>query len=153
MKITTTNAPQIVAQLRAAGILVSRRPFNSGGNGGQHGNRTFNAVELIAEWTVDGRPLRVSATAGLKSQHVSLAAALRILFSKRDAALRELARPDRGTTQGFGGAGQERVRTYHALDNRVVDSSGVRASYRETVGREDLSTLIDGRRERLQVTT
>lgn len=54
---------------------------------------------------------------------------------------------ERGATAGWGNSGR-RVRTYHEPDDRVTDESGFQASYRQTVGRDDLRSLIEGRRAR-----
>ena len=74
MKITTTTAPQIVAQLKAAKILVSRRPFNSGGNGGQlaAGIDEAKTAELLAQESTRGAAQdreREQVQDGVEAQH------------------------------------------------------------------------------------
>lgn len=45
---------------------------------------------------------------------------------------------------------QERVRTYHAVDNRVTDEqTGDQYSYKHTVGKGDISKIIEERRIKL----
>jgi len=151
MKITTTNAPKILAAMRISGVLLSCRTYNSGGPGGQHQNRTENAVELIAEWNIDDRPFCAKASASLKSQHQSRAAALRVLVGKLHAeiARRRAAAQQGAALVGFGGAGEGRVRTYHEPDNRVVDTSGFRVDFAGTVGKGDLGGLIEERGRRM----
>jgi len=151
MKITTTNAPKIIAAMRTSGVLLSCRTYNSGGPGGQHNNRTENAVELIAEWNIDGRPFRAKASACMKSQHHSRAVALRILAGKLNAEIRRRrAAAQKGEAViGFGGGGADRVRTYHEPDNRVTDTAGFQVAYAGTVGKGDLGPLIEGRGRRM----
>lgn len=124
---------------------ISYRTFNSGGKGGQHGNRSMNAIEaaLSASVAADLDIPVITATATLKSQHASKRAARRLLLAKIRAHL---------SLQGARGrysAGKERVRTYHEPDNRVVDSSGLRWSWDATVGKGDLAPCIDGRRREM----
>jgi protein subunit release factor A len=150
MKITTSNTPRILVEMRAAGILKVCRAFNSGGPGGQHGNRSMNAIELVAEYRIDGVTVEIRATASLKSQHKSRTAALRLLASKLKAEVErrkaELTGGRRVQAGGFGAAGAYRVRTYHEPDNRVIDSAGFRMSYAETAGKGRIVDLVDRRR-------
>jgi len=97
---------------------IQYRAFNSGGKGGQHGNRSMNAIEA---WVIlpDGR--KISATSTYKSQQTSKKMARARLLSRVQAELEP--RRERGKDG-------ERVRTYHEVDNRVTDhASGVTIPY------------------------
>lgn len=88
------------------------------GPGGQHRNKTESCV--IATHRPTGLCVRVD----MRSQHQSLAMALRILAAKLgDAAEQERLRSrnaDRRTQVGSGMRG-DKIRTYRAQDDRVVD--------------------------------
>lgn len=121
---------------------ISYRAFNSGGPGGQHSNRTFNAIEASLSPSA-ARELGIepcSATGTEKSQVQSKRLAVKRLTEKILAAVKL-----RDAKQRFA-AGHERVRNYHEPDNRVTDASGGRWGWKETVGKGDLSACIDGRR-------
>jgi len=108
------------------------RFYNSGGPGGQHSNRTENAVE------VTHIPTGIKANGALKSQHRSRKAALKVLRSRLYAHYKALGAKERYA------AGFERVRTYHEPNDRVVDHrTGKTWSYRRTVGKGDLSDVIE----------
>lgn len=121
---------------------ISYRAFNSGGPGGQHSNRTFNAIEasLSREAARDLGIEPCSATGSEKSQLRSKGLAVKRLKEKILAAVKI-----RDAKERFA-AGTERVRNYHGPDNRVTDASGLRWGYKETVGKGDLSACIEGRR-------
>lgn len=121
---------------------VKFRAFNSGGKGGQHGNRSMNAIEASLCPTVArklGIPaLKATATTS-KSQHQNRALAARILKVK----IREALRSDKARY----GAGAGRVRNYHEPDNRVTDSTGARWLYTEVMGKPSgFAAAIDERR-------
>ena len=159
MKITARQARATIARMRAAGILVIAEPYNSGGPGGQHSNTTLNAYRLVGEHVVyvDGvqaKTITIRAECSLKSQHKSLVGALRVYRSRLADARRRIEgehsaadRVSKLQEGDFGGAG--RVRTYHEPDNRVVDSTGARATYRETIEGGKDCPIIDARRERM----
>lgn len=121
---------------------ITYRTFNSGGPGGQHSNRTFNAIEasLSPSAARDLGIEPVSATGTEKSQVQSRRLAVKRLRDKIRAAIKL-----RDAKQRYS-AGHERVRNYHGPDNRVTDASGQRWSWKETVGKGDLSVCIEGRR-------
>ena len=123
---------------------ISYRAFSSGGPGGQHQNTTENAIEASLEQRVAvelGIPA-VKATSSLKSQHASKKAAARTLRSRIQIEIKK--RDHRG--RGFDRA---RVRNYHQPDNRVTDSTGLRWSWDETVGKCRIGQCIDGRRDHI----
>lgn len=46
--------------------------------------------------------------------------------------------------------GQKRIRTYNEHDDRVTDDEyGMQYSYRHTVGKGDISSIIDDRRKKM----
>lgn len=140
------EARALAERLSSRGILTVE-PYTGSGAGGQHRNRTRSGIRLIGRWTLNGRPLELRAQACMKSQHASLRAALLVLLGRFHAAIEEERSGPRERTAGFGPQG--RVRTYHEPDDRVVDESGPRFSYRETVGKGSLSALISARRRAL----
>lgn len=102
-------------------LRIHERFFVGSGAGGQHRNRTESCVEAWVELP-DGR--KVSATAsGERSQYANRRAARAVLRAR----VREALEPP---GVGRGAAGEERVRTYHEPDNRVVDHlSGERGTW------------------------
>lgn len=124
-------------------LTITYRAFNSGGKGGQHGNRSMNAIEASVELP-DGTTLRATSKT-CKSQHANKKLATAQLAAK----VREYYRdePDRGETAGFGAQG--RIRTYHQPGDRVVDEAGPTFTWNHTVGKGDLSEVIDARRMEL----
>jgi peptide chain release factor 1 len=136
------EADAIIQRAVRSGI-ISVRTYNSGGKGGQHSNRTMNAVEM----THLASGIRVNASTS-KSQVVNRRTALRVLLSRILAAAAPPPR-ERGGPAGFCG---KYVRTYHELDNRVVDhASGQRWSWAEVVGKNRLAPAIDARRSALEI--
>lgn len=123
---------------------ISYRRFNSGGPGGQHQNTTENAIEAILDPAVAaelGIPA-LRSTVSLKSQHSSLREARKLLVERIRDAIKE-----RDARERYG-AGHKRVRNYHQPDDRVTDSTGLRWTWRETVGKSGGGTLekcIEGR--------
>lgn len=120
-------------------LPITFRPFNSGGKGGQHSNKTLNAMEVSVALP-DGRVIKASSTR-FKSQHDNRREALRDLKDKVKKALTpERERPDLS----------EVVRTYHEPRNIVTDhASGMTASYREVVEKEKVEQfekLVEARR-------
>lgn len=123
----------------------SYRAYNSGGPGGQHQNRTFNAIEAKLSKEAAGKlgiPV-LSAVGTEKSQVQSRRLAVKRLKSRIVAAIKARDARDRYS------AGHERVRNYHEPDNRVTDSTGLRWTWKSTVGSKDLSDCIDGRRREM----
>lgn len=114
-------------------MKINYRRYNSGGKGGQHQNRSENAVEAWVE--IDG--VRISARSELKSQHRNkkLASALLLCRVRDHLSL--------GNRERFS-APQERVRTYHEPDNRVIDhASGLTVPYKSLA--KEFPALIDAR--------
>jgi len=122
-------------------LPISYRPFNSGGKGGQHSNKTLNAIEATVTLP-DGRVLRASSTRH-KDQHRNKKAATEALVERVRAALKpQRDRPDLS----------ERVRTYHQGRNEVVDhASGARRRYDDVLEGDGFAALVDARREALEL--
>ncbi len=126
---------------------ISYRFFNGGGKGGQHGNRSLTAVEAVLDPKVAielGMSNMSATSVSFKSQRANKLSAGKVIRSKIRIALRIQL-----TRKRFA-AGRDRVRNYHGPDDRVTDSGGV-YSYRKTVGKGDLSTVIDRLRDRMVV--
>lgn len=114
------------------------RAYNSGGKGGQHGNRSMNAIEA------KHLPTGLTATSSLKSQHRNRKLATRLLLSRVVAYYRRQLDDSREAPP------DERVRTYHECDNRVVDHrTGEKWSYADTVGKGKLAEIIESTGQRL----
>lgn len=122
-------------------LPITYRPFNSGGHGGQHSNKTLNAMECKVTLP-DGRVIKASSTIH-KCQHRNRKLAEKILLSRVRSAMKPArVRPDLS----------ERVRTYHAVDNRVVDhASGERRSYVEVMEGRGFDELVDARRRAMEM--
>jgi len=117
---------------------ITFRPFNSGGKGGQHGNRSMNAIEASVTLH-DGRVIKGTSKTH-KSQHRNKEAAKKILLAKVKEALQpERIRPDLA----------RRVRSYHAVRNEVIDhASGMKRRYdRVLEGGQAFEDLVNARRE------
>ena len=123
----------------------SYRAYNSGGPGGQHQNRTFNAIEArLSPEAASAMGIPVLSAVGTeKSQVQSKRLAVKRLKRRILAALKRRDAKKRYS------AGHEVVRRYHEPDNRVVDSTGLRWPWKSTVGNKDLSDCIDGRRREM----
>lgn len=124
-------------------LKIRYRAYNSGGKGGQHNNKTMNAIEASVVLP-DGR--KISARSEMKSQHQSKKYARAVLVGRVRQALEPEA--ERGQTAGWGNADQ-RVRTYHEPDDRVVDTSGFQRSFKQTVGKGEIGELLEERRRRV----
>lgn len=135
-------------RLVSAGIL-SVRTYNSGGKGGQHSNRTNNAVELTGKWNLNGEELIIRSNASMKSQSDSMKSAMIVLISKLNAEIRKVkSQKERKMESGFSG---KYVRTYHEPDNRVVcHASGRKFSYSEIVDKNNIGLAIDARRSEME---
>lgn len=141
----TSEIDRAIAQAKSAGWLTVR-PYNSGGSGGQHSNRTLNAVELTASVrardTNERRLIRVKASTA-KSQLTNRRRAYVVLMSKIGALMKPNPRA-RGPVSSWG---SPKIRTYHRPDNRVVDhASSLKMTWDETVGKGDLGPMIEARR-------
>lgn len=122
---------------------ITYRRFNSGGSGGQHQNRSENAIEAALDPELAKR-LGIpafKAVASMKSQHANKKAAASMLRSKIFFALKGQQAKSRYS------AGQKRVRNYHQPDDRVTDETGLSWSWRKTIGKGSLERCIDGRRD------
>ena len=121
-------------------LQVSYRPFNSGGKGGQHSNKTLNAIEASVVLP-DGRKIKAQSTV-YKCQHRNKKEAQKELVRRvRQALAVPRVRPDTS----------ERVRTYHACRNEVLDhASGVKRRYDDVLSGDAFADLVDARREALE---
>ncbi len=118
-------------------LKIHYRPFNSGGKGGQHGNKTLNAIEATVRLP-DGRLIKATSQTS-KSQHVNKKLAQNTLACRVIEAMKP-ARERPFLT--------ERVRTYHAVRNDVIDhASGEHRSYRDVVDGKAFGELVAARRE------
>ena len=97
---------------------VKLETYNSGGKGGQHGNRSFNAVKLTH------LPTGITACSQAKSYPHNLKVAWKVLAARianraRQKALQKEAE-ERKALRGKGSR-NERIRTYNFPQNRVSD--------------------------------
>lgn len=144
-----------IDHLKALGILTERF-FNAGGKGGQHQNRTSNAVELVGRCNVkvgDGTPFEIevrATSATERSQLSNRVKACGVLMSRLKARIDELQKDDRIGTAGFGGG--RHIRTYNAARGVVKDHiSGEERPYREVMaGSRAFGELIDARRVKIR---
>lgn len=109
--------------------------FSGKGAGGQHRNKHQNCCRLIhieSGLSQTGQESR-ERSANLRAAFRRLAPRLVAHYVSEDKRERY--------------ASTETIRTYHEPDNRVKDyASGLVLPYKQTVGRGDLSRLIDARR-------
>ena len=118
-------------------LKIRYRPFNSGGKGGQHANKTLNAIEATTSLP-DGRIVKATSQTS-KSQHVNKRLAQQCLASRVLEAMKPARERRR---QG------DRVRTYHAVRNDVVDhASGEHRSYKDVIDGDAFGELVEARRE------
>ena len=114
-------------------LKIKFRAYNSGGPGGQHGNRSMNAIEASVELP-DGTLLKASSA--LKSQKNN-----RNLAAMR---LRQKVQEHFKTDEVRFRAPETRVRTYHVPRNVVTDhASGDTLSWKES--QKDISPLVEAR--------
>lgn len=112
---------------------IQYRPFRSSGAGGQHKNTTLSAVEATH------LPTGIKATSSMRSQHQSKRNAKKVLMARLTAYYVQLYTPKKVINE-------ERVRTYHEPDNRVVDHlSGLQQEYRYVVDKNHLDDMIEAR--------
>ena len=112
--------------------------FSGTGKGGQHRNKHQNCcrVKHIATGiTAQGTSSRSREDNKRSAMAVCRARVAASLQVDKDRYL----------------AGTERVRTYHAVDNRVTDhASGFTQSYREVVDKGDISQMIEARKTAIE---
>jgi protein subunit release factor A len=123
-------------------LPITYRAFNSGGKGGQHGNRSLNAMELSVTLP-DGRVIKAASTHH-KSQWDNKRQAEKALKVRvKEALTPERERPDLTAV----------VRTYHQPTNMVRDhASGSVGSYKRIIDKDkvdDFTDLVDARRKTL----
>jgi len=108
--------------------------FGGTGKGGQHRNRHHVCIRCIHVPT----GIRANGTSS-KSMKTNKDAALSVCKARIVA---HFAVPEERYK-----AGSERIRTYHAVDNRVTDhASDYTDSYKNVVGKSNLGPMIDARR-------
>lgn len=121
----------------AAGDLEIKKSLGTG-PGGQHRNKTESCV------TVKHLPTGIAVRVDMRSQHQSLAMAMRILAAKLndetvDRARRERDR-DRRAQVGSGMRG-DKIRTYRSQDDRITDHRTERVFSLSKWSRGDWSEL------------
>lgn len=113
--------------------------YSGSGAGGQHRNKHQNCLRLThipTGITTTGQEER-DRPANQKSAFRKMVPLLVKHYLGKQARERFPGNP-------------ETIRTYHAVDNRVVDhASGLRRQYSDVVESRDLSEMIDARREAL----
>jgi len=125
-------------------ILWSRRKkdfiidwFNGTGKGGQHRNKNACCCRLKDKET---------GIQTVSTEHKSASMNLKSAFRKMVDLLQQhysTEEFERKNTAGFGG---NRVRTYNEVQDRIVDEdTKEKYSYRQTVGKGDISDLIRDR--------
>lgn len=124
-------------------LPIFYRPFNSGGKGGQHSNKTLNAMECSVRMPC-GTLIKASATRS-KHQHMNKKAAEQDLAKK----VREFLKKDK-----VRGTNNEVIRTYHKVRNEVIDhKSRHRISYEQAVKKDGFASLVDARRKVMEIET
>lgn len=109
--------------------------FRSGGKGGQHQNKTNSGIRITHIESGLAAECREE-----RSQTMNKKKAFRKLAKKLIEYYLEREKKERYE------AGFEVVRTYHEPDDRIVDhSSGRKYSFKQTVGKGDISLLIEDR--------
>jgi peptide chain release factor 1 len=97
---------------------VKVETYNSGGKGGQHGNRSMNAVKLTH------LPTGITACSQAKSYFHNLKVAWNVLAARISDGIRQAAEQkeaaEKKTLRGKGSR-NERIRTYNYPQNRVTD--------------------------------
>jgi len=119
-------------------LKINYRPYNSGGKGGQHSNKTLNAIEATVKLP-DGRLIKANSLC-FKSQYQNKKAAEKVLLSRVREALKPIhERPDTS----------EQVRTYNKCRNEVIDhASGERRRYKDVMeGKDAFGDLVNARVE------
>jgi peptide chain release factor 1 len=107
--------------------------FSGTGPGGQHRNKTQNCCRCIHE------PTGIQATASsARSRKTNMESALSVCKSRVSASLHK-------DKERFL-AGNERIRTYHEPDNRVVDhASGLTDTYSNVIIKGNIEEMIKAR--------
>ena len=107
--------------------------YSGTGKGGQHRNKHQNCCRVTHKPT----GIRASGT-GDRSRENNKRSAISVCKARVAALYHRDVERFR--------ASDERVRTYHAVDNRVYDhASGLIRTYKEVVGKNDLSEMIEAR--------
>lgn len=107
--------------------------FSGTGKGGQHRNKHQNCCRIIHKAT----GIKANGT-GDRSREANKRAAISVCKARVAAYFHEDKERFR--------ASDERVRTYHAVDNKVYDhASGLVKTYKEVVDKNDISEMIEAR--------
>jgi protein subunit release factor A len=108
--------------------------FSGTGKGGQHRNKHQNCCRVVHKAT----GVKANGTEN-RSREANKRAAISVCKARVVALYSE-------DTERYR-ASSERVRTYHAVDNKVYDhASGLVKPYREVVDKNDISELVAARR-------
>lgn len=121
-------------------LKIDYRAFNSGGKGGQHSNRTFNAIEASVQLP-DGALIKTTAQTSKSQKTNRKLARLQLLSLVRKRYKSDKERGEHG----------ERIRNYHAVDNRVkCEASGLVRPYKSVLSDSDaFGEMIAARKDAL----
>lgn len=137
---------QNIEQLDINKADVKVETYNSGGKGGQHCNKSTNAVRLTHE------PTGITACSQLKSQIQNHKLAWKALATRiADEALQtaESEAADKKRRLRGSGMRNERIRTYNYPQDRVTDHR-IKQSYSlTTIAAGDLDKLLEDLKEQL----
>jgi peptide chain release factor 1 len=119
---------------------VKVEPYNSGGKGGQHCNKSMNAVRLTHE------PTGIQASSQLKSYPQNLKLAWQVLATRiKDAQLQQQEEKEASKKRSLRGQGSrnEKIRTYNWPDGRVNDHRSSLKYSLKSIMAGDLKQMIE----------
>lgn len=115
--------------------------FSGTGAGGQHRNKCMNSCRLTDKET----GIQTSS-----QEHRSAKQNLKSAFHKMVKLLEEYYKAQEKERQQTASFGAPRIRTYNECDDRVTDDEyGMQYSYHYTVGKDDISKIIEDRRRKM----
>ena len=120
--------------------LVTVEPYNSGGPGGQHSNKTLNAVRLIHQ------PTGITSSSQMKSFPQNLKIAWQILATRlQDHFLQKQQDEENTLRQEARGGGNrsDKIRTYNYPQDRVTDHRTKTKYSLQSIISGDISQLLE----------